>query len=103
MSTINEDWKTLRPLIGNFISKLDSLTKGCEDVETLLKKVEKKSYEKGLSDSKKDLCNDCELHKFYNSCKGYYNIIDIFLHLSSDSRHLVVSLIDKLGKVEDLI
>ena len=103
MSTVNEDWKELKPQIGSFISRLDNLTKGYENIDTLLKKAEKKGYEKGLADTKEDFCNGCVINEFYRKCNGNYRTIDLYLQLSYENRQMVFRLIERLAQMEGFI
>ena len=52
MSEVGNDWKNLRPQIGNLISKIDSLVQGSENIENLKNRVsaiEDKWFKQGSS------------------------------------------------------
>lgn len=102
MSEVGNDWKNLRPQIGNLISKIDSLVQGSENIENLKKKAEDKGYERGLAEVRKDFCNDCPMIDFYTKCNGHYRIIDVYLQLSVENKQLINNLIDRLAKMEGI-
>lgn len=97
---VNEHWKELRPQIGAFVSELDGLYKGAENMDEALTKAEFKGYQKGYEEDKKNICNSCDANAFYRNCNGYLTTIDTFMELSDKSKEIVKRLIYQLSLLE---
>lgn len=100
MGKVNEQWKELRPQIGSFVSALDGLYKGAENIDEAISKAEFRGYEKGYKADKKEICNGCNGQNFYNSCNGYIEPIKKFMELSNDSKYAIRRLIEQLYEAE---
>lgn len=103
MSSITEDWRNLKPLIGQFAGKLNELTQKGADFEAAIAKTEytafNKGYSKALEDCRdKDCCAACKSKAFYDSMKKYETFIDKYNKLSSDDKFLIDDFIERLGK-----
>lgn len=98
---INDTWRELRPQIGSFVSALDGLCKGAEDIDEVVAKAEARGYKKGLRDGAKPVCNECEKAKFFNDCNGCYDTIRAFMKLSMSSRSVIARMIQQMLILEN--
>lgn len=100
MSKANEEWKVLKPQIGQFVNTLDVLYKGAEDIAEATNKAEERGYKKGFADGKKEGCKNCFADDFAKKCNGHYSIIEKFLSLDYIGFCVVRDMIDALSKKE---
>ena len=98
--TVNEQWKQLRPQIGSFISSLDGLYKGAENLDEALAKAEERGYKKGFQDDKQTICKHCNANEFYRKCNGYLATVETFASLSDKSKETVKKMIYQLSLLE---
>lgn len=103
---INEDWKTLKPLVGKFLSDLDLLYKGAENVADAISRAEERGYKKGYQQGKHDgkEATKTEYGKNYNwlcKCLQHENEINKYLKLSVNSRETINNILDVMFKDEE--
>ena len=96
MSKARDDWNELKPKIGIFVSELDYLLKGAENVDEIIEKAEERGYKKGFKEDKENICSSCYKNMYYNNCNGYYCAINKFLSLNEKHKSIILNLIDFL-------
>lgn len=92
-----EDWKVLKPQIGQFINTLDGLYKGAENIDEAIKKAEERGYKKGFQEGNVKACSDCARAKLFDKYNGHYAIFDKYLELSDTDRRIVYDMINALS------
>lgn len=97
---VNEYWKELRPQIGAFVSMLDGLYKGAENIDEALAKAEFKGYQRGYEEDKRNKCQACGIKDFYQKCNGSYDIIEKYIALSNSSKLSIKTMILQLYHLE---
>lgn len=101
MSSINQEWKELKPRVGEFMSHLETLYKGAEDVGGAVEKAEAKGYNNGFKDGKnKQLCESCTEKAFYKQCGGYVGLFKKFLELDDDCKYIIKKSIEKMYQMQ---
>ena len=103
MSSVNQEWKGLRPQIGALISHIDSLYAGAENIDEALARAKSKGYNNGFKDGKdKQLCKSCNEKRFYMMCYGYRELFSKFIDLDINAKMIIKETIEQLYKVEQL-
>lgn len=100
MSKANEEWKALKPQIGQFVNTLDVLYRGAEDIDEAITRAEARGYKKGFADGKKECCENCLADDFAKKCNGHYSIIEKFLSLDYMGFCVVSHMINALTEKE---
>lgn len=103
---INEDWKTLKPLVGKFLNDLDVLYKGAENIADAISRAEERGYKKGYKQGKHDgkEATKSEYGNNYNwlcRCMKYENEINKYLELSFDDREIINNMLDVMTRNGD--
>lgn len=99
---VNEHWKELRPQIGAFVSELDGLYKGAENIEEALAKAEERGYKRGLNEDKQNICDKCNVKDFYSKCNGHFDFIEKYIELSNSSKLSIKTMVLQLYHLEKL-
>ena len=91
-------WKELKSEIGQFVSQLDGLYKGAENIDEAISKAEVRGYKAGYDKCKlSEICKDCPKAEWFNECNGYFEVIRTFMSLPDYDKITVKRLIDRLA------
>lgn len=105
--TIREDWRNLKPQLGNFLGKLTEMADNVDNFDVVIEKVRTKAYntgyQKGCTDTRdKDLCINCKKKDFYAKYNaGCGDMLEAFSRLHPTSKRLILDMIRRLNEVEN--
>lgn len=105
--TIREDWRNLKPQLGNFLGKLTEMADNVDNLDEVIEKVRTKAYntgyQKGCSDTRdKDLCTNCKKKFFYTKYNaGCGDMLETFSQLHPTSKRVILDIIYRLSEVEN--
>lgn len=106
MTTIKEDWRNLKPQLGNFLGKLTEMADNVDNLDEVIEKIRTKAYntgyQKGCIDTRdKDICINCKKKEFYTQYHaGCGDMLEVFSRLHPNSKHLILDMIRRLDEVE---
>lgn len=94
---VTEEWRELRPLLGNFVCHLDSCMKECANIEEV--------YQKGFDDGKKspprcDICFKNEWYRKYAANLRDREMMEMYAALKPDDQIVVYNLVWRLHSME---
>ena len=104
--TLREEWRALKPQVGNFLGKLCDMADSVDNLDEVIEKVRHSAYNKGyqqgcIDTRDKDICTNCKKKEFYTQYHaGCGDMLERFGQLHPTSKRVILDMINRLSEVE---